>query len=122
MELAGLNREQWPEFLDGQSLVPYYSEQKNPKHAAVEIINIEYWGTAYLEFTPLTQYPVQNEPNNSYKTIRIVSQDYGYLYSHWCTGETELYDTVVSYDPLQTYPEMGDSLTRNPMIRTTPSN
>lgn len=33
--------------------------------------------------------------NNTYKTIHIVGDGYGYLFSRWCTDDVELYDTVV---------------------------
>ncbi|KAI2630199.1 hypothetical protein GGS26DRAFT_102156 [Hypomontagnella submonticulosa] len=32
--------------------------------------------------------------DNSYKTLHIVGEDESWLYSHWCTGETELYNTA----------------------------
>lgn len=96
LDLAGLEHDQWPPFLDGRSLLPYWTEDDPKMHPAPETINIEYWGPAALEFTPLKRYTKIDQPENSYKTIRIVSEEYAYLYSHWCTGETELYDTVVS--------------------------
>lgn len=37
--------------------------------------------------------------NNTYKTIRIVNEDYAFVYSRWCTGDTELYDTLT--DPYE---------------------
>lgn len=102
LDLAGLEHDQWPPFLDGRSLLPYWTEDDPQMHPAPETINIEYWGQAYLEFTPLKRYTEINPPQNSYKTVRIVSEDYAYLYSHWCTGETELYDTVT--DPYELTP------------------
>lgn len=62
-------------------------------HPAPETIQIEYWGTSIIETAGLnlTTY----DSRNTYKTVRIVGDNYGYLYSHWCTNETEAYDTVV---------------------------
>jgi N-acetylglucosamine-6-sulfatase len=39
---------------------------------------------------------IPNGTRNTYKTLRVIGEDYGYLYSHWCTNETDFYDTVVS--------------------------
>lgn len=101
LELAGLPKDQWPVFLDGRSLTPYYSEADPfPNGTSPEVINIEYWGTALVEATPLNI--TLSLKNQDYKTVRIVAKDYAYLYSVWCTNETELYDTIA--DPYELEP------------------
>ena len=35
-------------------------------------------------------------PNNTYKAMRIVSDEYNLFYSVWCTNQKELYDMTVS--------------------------
>lgn len=34
-------------------------------------------------------------PNNTYKSARIVGEEYNIFYAVWCTGEHELYDLNV---------------------------
>ncbi|RWA14850.1 hypothetical protein EKO27_g255 [Xylaria grammica] len=97
--IAGLtpDDEGYPPFLDGRSLL---EDWKNPEGEPArcpvsgggrEVINVEYWGRGEEE----TPWGVIPHPNNSYKTIRVVRPDGAtYLYSKWCTGEAELYDTA----------------------------
>ncbi|KAI0869666.1 arylsulfatase [Hypoxylon argillaceum] len=99
LDIAGLTPDNaaYPPFLDGRSLLENW---KNPEEApsqcpvdggGQEVINVEYWGFGEEE----TPWGVIRHPNNSYKTLRIVRADGGtYLYSRWCTGEAELYDTA----------------------------
>ncbi|KAI5794989.1 arylsulfatase [Geopyxis carbonaria] len=89
LSFAGLSTREWPEFLDGRDLAPYWGRRAAALSPRPEAITIEYWGAGVLE-GGLTA----NTTRNSYKTVRVVGDGYGYLYSHWCTGETELYDTV----------------------------
>lgn len=93
LKFTGLPENEWPVFLDGRDLSADWTNHtgQHPTNST-EIINIEYWGAAVLEGA-LTN---PNVTRNTYKTIRIVGSDYGYLYSHWCTNETEIYDTQVS--------------------------
>lgn len=35
-------------------------------------------------------------PNNTYKSVRILGEDYNLYYSVWCNNEHELYDLSVS--------------------------
>ncbi|KAI0452919.1 arylsulfatase [Xylaria acuta] len=99
LDIAGLNpdNEAYPPFLDGRSLLGNWENpEREPTQCPVnggghEVINVEYWGRGE-EATP---WGVIAHPNNSYKTLRIVRADGGtYLYSKWCTGEAELYDTA----------------------------
>ncbi|KAI1292988.1 arylsulfatase [Xylaria venustula] len=98
LEIAGLSPDNpaYPPFLDGRSLLDNWENpEEEPTQCPVEgggheVINVEYWGRGEEE----TPWGVINHPNNSYKSLRIVRPDSGtYLYSAWCTGEKELYDT-----------------------------
>jgi N-acetylglucosamine-6-sulfatase len=102
LEIAGVAAPDQPCFLDGASLL---SAWKNPNSTelakAKEAINIEYWGDVYTELP--TWYGGVYAPyfpglylNNSYKTMRVVGRAYNWVYSRWCTNETELYDVLVS--------------------------
>lgn len=96
LDIMGVPAEEWPELLDGRSLL---SDWRNPVPevppeigAAKEIINVEYWGGNRIE-VPDYPYPMEN---NSYKSLRIVSEENAWLYISWCTNEVELYNTTVS--------------------------
>ncbi|KAI1171282.1 arylsulfatase [Nemania sp. FL0916] len=107
LEIAGVAKANWPTFLDGRSLL---SNWKNPTAAppaqcgaaaeddAPEILNVEFWGDSGSEA------PVSDK-RNTYKSLRIVSATgengavVSYLYSRWCTNQTELYDTTA--DPYE---------------------
>ena len=99
LDLAGVPEDQWPPMLDGRSLVEQW---KNPACStgaeaglgnAKETINIEFWGLCVIEAPNAVELGVPFR-NNSYKTIRIVGEDEAWLFSVWCTGETELYNTA----------------------------
>ncbi|KEY71313.1 hypothetical protein S7711_05905 [Stachybotrys chartarum IBT 7711] len=94
LDIMGVPAEEWPELLDGRSLL---SDWRNPVPevppevgAAKEIINVEYWGGNRIE-VPDYPYPMEN---NSYKSLRIVSEESAWLYVSWCTNEVELYNTT----------------------------
>ncbi|PKX88330.1 sulfatase family protein [Aspergillus novofumigatus IBT 16806] len=57
-----------------------------------EHVAVEYWGQAMLEGIPTV-------PNNTYKAVRILSNEYSLYYSVWCNNEHELYDPTT--DPYQ---------------------
>lgn len=61
------------------------------EHVAVEFWGIGLMESKYAEFTGQEKYL-----NNTYKGLRIVSDDYGFYYSVWCNNEKELYDMKVS--------------------------
>ncbi|RYP57898.1 hypothetical protein DL770_010552 [Monosporascus sp. CRB-9-2] len=54
-------------------------------------LDVEFWGFYTVEApnAPALGVPFRT---NSYKTLRNVDEDESWLYSHWCTGETELYN------------------------------
>lgn len=55
-----------------------------------EHVQIEFWA---LENPG--EYNKQVAAENTYKGLRVVSQDYGWYYSVWCSGSHELYDMKV---------------------------
>lgn len=95
LTLVGLPEERWPVFLDGRDLSTYWSGAAEKLNPAPETVNIEYWGGSFVEMTN----NLRLDPRNTYKTVRIVGVNYAYLYSHWCTNETELYDSIA--DPYE---------------------
>lgn len=114
LALTGLDPSQWPSWLDGRSLVPYFANNGSSISNAttaiddishVETVNIEYWGTGIVEISNLG-YTIK-QPNTTYKTARIISKDYSYMYAVWCTGESELYDTLA--DPYEMNPIAANS-------------
>jgi hypothetical protein len=66
-----------------------------------EAINVEYWGSAYTEIPTWSSgdYGVYFPGvylDNDYKTMRVVGEKSSWMYSRWCTNDTELYNTTVS--------------------------
>ncbi|KAL4867826.1 hypothetical protein BDV12DRAFT_186379 [Aspergillus spectabilis] len=68
-----------------------------------EHVTIEYWGLAVLEgdYANLSPSNTFRMPNNTYKSIRLISAKYNLFYAVWCTNEHELYD--LHSDPYQTH-------------------
>lgn len=105
LTLAGLDESEWPPFLDGRTLTDYWTKNVDNADEPTldpwpETLNVEFWGINLIEATPLDINIT--DPRNTYKTIRIIGRDYSYLYTHWCTHEIELYDTVA--DPYELQP------------------
>ncbi|CAO3587797.1 unnamed protein product [Absidia cylindrospora] len=86
-----------PDWVDG-GVIPLTRDLRNhPKPVAQESFAVEFWtDSAMSEF--YTNVNV-NGPN-IYKTVRVISKDYNYMYSVWCTGEHEFYD--LKKDPYET--------------------
>ncbi|KAH8883343.1 arylsulfatase [Thozetella sp. PMI_491] len=97
LEIAGLAKEEWPAFLDGRSLLDqWHNPTKKASKCAgdtKEIINVEYWGGSRQE-APGWTFIEGSRSNNSYKTLRIVTEGASWLYSKWCTNQTELFNTT----------------------------
>jgi N-acetylglucosamine-6-sulfatase len=55
-----------------------------------EHVNIEFWGDYLVEGNVL--YGQSSFANNTYKTVRVVGEEYDLSYTVWCTNEHELYD------------------------------
>lgn len=116
LDIAGVDKSEWPSWLDGRSLLPYFTANSSTLTSNssgldvnyVETVNVEYWGNGIIEATGIG-YDNVSVSNNTYKTARIVSKDYSYMYAVWCTGQTELYDTVA--DPYELTPIAANSST-----------
>ncbi|KAJ3548732.1 hypothetical protein NM208_g866 [Fusarium decemcellulare] len=97
LDIAGLEASLRPSFLDGRSLINEWTgsvseETGEIKRVAKEIINIEFWGT--ISNGGLPDFEQRSEVY-AYKTLRIVGEDSGWLFSRWCeTNTTELYNTL----------------------------
>ena len=73
-----------------------------------EHVNVEYWGRALPEgrYGKIGDDPLRpgapriSARNNTYKALRIVADDYSFLYTVWCTGERELYDMRADSDQM----------------------
>ncbi|KAK3722917.1 hypothetical protein LTR37_002062 [Vermiconidia calcicola] len=73
-----------------------------------EHINVEFWGPGLFEgiyspsgsgLAPGSGLISVMGPNNTYKQVRIVNDDYDVSYTVWCSNEHELYD--MKLDPFQ---------------------
>lgn len=96
LEIACLDKKQYPVYLDGRSLLNDWHNPTQPSNDSNtrDIINVEFWGGAVIEA------PGRNRSDyykNSYKTLRVVGEKNSWLYSKWCTGDRELYNTQVRY-------------------------
>lgn len=99
LDIADIDDSTWPDLLDGRSLLsqweqPLRNHTDSGKGNARETINIEHWGFGTIEAPAKDRF----FPYTTYKTIRLAGNSNGWLYIIWCTGETELYDTIVSID------------------------
>lgn len=54
-----------------------------------EIVQVEFWGSD--SHSPLGAV-MRPYFNNTYKALRMISEDYNLYYSTWCSGEHEFYD------------------------------
>jgi len=99
LEIAGLSKKKYPAFLDGTSLLDQWhhphnnSGREHGKGNARETLNIEFWGLCTVEAPSIKELgaPFQN---NTYKTVRILGDRDGWLFTKWCTGDTEMYHTT----------------------------
>lgn len=62
-----------------------------------EHINIEFWGDYLVEGNVF--YGQSSIVNNTYKSVRVIGDEYDLSYTVWCTNDHELYD--MSKDPHQ---------------------
>jgi N-acetylglucosamine-6-sulfatase len=100
LDIAGVPSEEWPEFFDGRSLLPEWKNLAVEDEAAVnrEVINVEFWGSS---ITAAERY-TRKFFDNTYKSLRLVGEKQGWLFSRWCTSnQTELYNTTA--DPYELY-------------------
>ncbi|KAL0081030.1 secreted arylsulphatase [Phycomyces blakesleeanus] len=78
-----------PDWVDG-GVIPLTKDlERHPKPVAKESFAVEFWAT----FNMAENYPsIKIVGPNTYKTVRVISDNYNYMYSVWCTGEHELYN------------------------------
>ncbi len=81
------------EDFDGKPIPLTKDEIEITEKARREHVNVEYWGMAISEGV----HQVLNQEHNTYKAIRLSSQDYSLYYSVWCNNEHELYDMTVHF-------------------------
>lgn len=92
--------------LDGSPIPLSAQAQSSPSATPPsEHINVEFWGTGFLEGKYGSPFPDDDESgvsNNTYKALRLIGSgddDYNLLYTVWCSGEREFYD--MARDPAQ---------------------
>ncbi|RYN53297.1 Arylsulfatase [Alternaria tenuissima] len=73
------------------------TEELLARNEKSEHINIEFWGNYLVEGN--TFFGQSSLLNNTYKTVRVVGEEYDLAYTVWCTNEHELYD--MTNDPYQ---------------------
>ncbi|KAF4987640.1 hypothetical protein FGRMN_10255 [Fusarium graminum] len=116
LKLAGVELR---ENFDGTP-IPVFTDQGNKRH---EHVAVEYWGTAIAEgevggFDGKGQIMM---PNNTYKGVRILHEDYDLYYSAWCNNEHELYDLKTDPGQLNNlFPEDGQDTASEAILETTP--
>lgn len=66
-----------------------------------ELVNVEFWSAGA---TPVGMHDGAYY-NNTYKALRLISDDYSFLYTIWCTGEREFYDMTI--DSAQMFNRLG---------------
>ncbi|KAM0330747.1 hypothetical protein ACHAQA_003700 [Verticillium albo-atrum] len=95
LEIAGVKLEDQPELLDGRSLLGQWHEPESDyegQNTGVgrELLNVEFWGLRIFE---APSDPIVRIPNNSYKSLRLVGDQYTWLFIKWCNNDIELYNT-----------------------------
>ncbi|KAK8109532.1 hypothetical protein PG999_007669 [Apiospora kogelbergensis] len=110
LDIAGVQAKDFPELFDGRSLL---SQWHNPNGVCTDeaekvkldndLIGVEFWGDADIELPTLSS---KDSPTSytriltTFKALRIVGEHRAYLYTVWCTGELELYNTIDDPDEL----------------------
>ena len=109
LKLAGSGGSEKVE-LDGFPIPLSVEELAAPESG--EHVNVEFWGHAL----PEGKYgKIGNDPlphlgfgfgdlriavrNNTYKSLRLIGEDYNIMYTVWCTGYKELYELNVRNAP-----------------------
>jgi N-acetylglucosamine-6-sulfatase len=100
LKLAGESKDTF----DGTPIPLEAEEVAKPSKS--EHVNVEFWGWGipegiYGSYAPEEGQPDiygRSAPNNTYKGLRLVGEDYSLYYSVWCHGEREYYDVKVRQD------------------------
>jgi hypothetical protein len=106
LDIAGVAESDLPVFLDGRSVLPQWHDPTSASAAGAEAgqgnskesINIEYWGRAGIEAPSGGQLGSPFD-STTYKTIRLLGAQQSWVYTVWCSGEKELYNTAA--DPYE---------------------
>lgn len=90
LSLAGASRDDF----DGLAIPLLEGGSFSDDKSRGEHVNVEFWGRGLPEgkFGIAEPYGGTSYPNNTYKALRLVGQNYSLYYSVWCTGEREFYD------------------------------
>ncbi|OAA37401.1 arylsulfatase precursor [Metarhizium rileyi] len=94
-ELAGIPQR---EEFDGEPM-PLKENRQGRTSTKSEHINIEFWGAGIVEGTAFENLSKDALDRYTYKTLRVDTEDYAFMYTVWCTNEHELYN--MKLDPFQ---------------------
>ncbi|KAG1493387.1 hypothetical protein G6F47_009940 [Rhizopus delemar] len=86
-----------PPWVDGGVMALTDALAHHPQPVSKESFAVEYWTPHALDEIFTRPRPVPGP--NIYKTVRVIAEDYDYMYTVWCTGEHELYD--LKKDPFE---------------------
>ncbi|KAK6388126.1 hypothetical protein LTR65_008134 [Meristemomyces frigidus] len=81
--------------LDGAAIPLTAVSLGEQRRTRQEHVNVEMWGIIMSE----GNYGSVLYPNHTYKALRVLGEDYSFLYTVWCSGEHELYD--LTKDPYE---------------------
>lgn len=91
-KMAGISQR---EDFDGTPIP--WSLDGSDEEIKIEHANIEMWKNSYsINSVPARKREIESPGNNTYKSVRLIGQDYSLYYSVWCTNEHEMYDMNVS--------------------------
>lgn len=131
LKIAGHTREEF----DGVP-IPLIEEETNSQSQVLrsrhEHVNIEFWGMAIPEgiygyygdgsngelsklgdeYAISKAFKLHAAPNNTYKGLRLIGDDYSIYYSVWCTNEKEYYDVNLDPGQLENYFDSSASSAR----------
>ncbi|KAG0236794.1 hypothetical protein BGW42_002662 [Actinomortierella wolfii] len=105
LRLAGLP---YPDHLDAPPIPVLAEDNRHTEEFQSESFAVEFWAEAFVENATF------RSPNNVYKSVRVIGEDYNLFYSVWCTGEHEFYD--LTKDPYQVENLYDTTLTENPSL------
>ena len=80
------------EDFDGEPML-ITEDQESSSQRSSEHVNVEFWGEGLFEGT----FRPSGEPeplNNTYKTVRVIGDDYDISYTVWCNNEHQFYDLM----------------------------
>ncbi|KAJ3289565.1 hypothetical protein HDU79_003919 [Rhizoclosmatium sp. JEL0117] len=89
LKLAGAQNKAYA--FDGTPIPIFTQDSPQPNR---ESFAVEFWRPYVSEL-----FDIENINENVYRSVRIVSEEYSYLYTVWCTDHYELYD--LKKDPQQ---------------------